>query len=506
VSAGSPSRYSSAAPGPHNNKSLEGLCLPGLTPVQRPSRAPRSCANSAACRRCRASLEVSFPFSVTLHAVVFRRPAVSCVLRSTWFPHQALTFTAFVPPSRCCIRPVVIFRTTLTLGICRDWAASSMLPSPKPSHRFVLQGVSLCPRSTGSSPAFPLSAFLYVALVICRSSAVCGIAAPPGGASYRVRTQRGAYCSAVWADTLERFTSKASVDSDAMVVAWPLSCFAVLWRRLQADAVSARRHPSGSRIEDVLSRYRAVDLPCFGPVAPLHVCSEKQSFCCDTRRVGACELMLALAGMRGATLSTAPCPPQSPTVAPQVAGRCHHRVAFPWVGGVGRGPGRPAPSRDLSRCFRMSAAGKCVVRRTRRYSVNHSLAAAVYPPRRVKNDVFSAVWLSPAALSSRAPRWLPQSPSALTSRCALRVGRPFELAFSLRDGSNHFKPSAPRRRVAYACVVVLRLAYLSYRLCVPRSLLGVCRAVSLEPKLKRPSQSPSRVSDKRPRSHRIAKR
>ena len=138
---------------------------------------------------------------------------------------------------------------------------------------------------------------------------MCGIAAPPGGASYRVRTQRGAYCSAVWADTLERFTSKASVDSDAMVLAWSLSCFAVLWLRLQADAVSARRHPSGFRIEDVLSRHRAVDLPCFGPVAPLHVRSEKQSFRCDTRRVGACELMLALAGMRGVTLSTAPCPP-----------------------------------------------------------------------------------------------------------------------------------------------------------------------------------------------------
>jgi len=134
----------------------------------------------------------------------------------------------------------------------------------------------------------------------------------------------------------------------------------------------------------------------------------------------------------------------------------------------------------------MSAAGKCVVRRTRRYSVNHSLAAAAYPPRRVKNDVFSAVWLSPAALSFRAPRWLPQSPSALTSRCALRVGRPFELTFSLRDGSNHFKRPAPRRRAAYACVVVLHSAYLSYRLCVPRSLLDVSCSVCLEPKLKRP--------------------
>ena len=89
VSAGSPSRYSRAAPGPHSNQSVEGLCLPGLTPVQRPSRVPRSCANSAACRRCRASLEVSFPFSVTLHAVVFRRPAVSCVPRLLGFhtPH-----------------------------------------------------------------------------------------------------------------------------------------------------------------------------------------------------------------------------------------------------------------------------------------------------------------------------------------------------------------------------------------------------------------------------------
>ncbi len=37
--------------------------------------------------------------------------------------------------------------------------------------------------------------------------------------------------------------------------------------RLQAVEVVCRRHLSGFRIVDLLSRYRAVDLPCFRPVA-----------------------------------------------------------------------------------------------------------------------------------------------------------------------------------------------------------------------------------------------
>jgi hypothetical protein len=69
---------------------------------------------------------------------------------------------------------------------------------------------------------------------------------------------------------------------------------------------------------DSLSRYRAVDLPCFRPVALPHYRSEKRWWRCDIRSVGSFELLLALTGARFVTLSTALCPQRLPAVASQV--------------------------------------------------------------------------------------------------------------------------------------------------------------------------------------------
>lgn len=80
-----------------------------------------------------------------------------------------------------------------------------------------------------------------------------------------------------------------------------------------------RWHLSGFRIVDSLSRYRAVDLPCFRPVALPHYRSEKRYWRCNICCVGSFELTLDCTGMRYVTLSTALCPQQLPAVASQVA-------------------------------------------------------------------------------------------------------------------------------------------------------------------------------------------
>ena len=108
------------------------------------------------------------------------------------------------------------------------------------------------------------------------------------------------------------------------------------------------------------------------------------------------------------------------------------------------------------------------------------------PPRRVQNGVLCSLSLSPAIVSVPRPQTTSQCAPWLLRVIAYRVGRPLKLALSLRDGSNHFEPSSPRRRVAFARVVDLLLAYSPYRLCVPRSLLDVLCSVCLGPKPNRP--------------------
>lgn len=149
--------------------------------------------------------------------------------------------------------------------------SSVHLPSLRPTGCFPQYPVHRLVVGLSPLDVPPCISFYY------RSSSLRYMAASPGGACIQVRTQRGAYCSSVWVDTLlngSRLRSRAIVTPGL----WRIHsrAFSTHGARLQAVEVVCRRHLSGFRIDDSLSRYRAVDLPCFRPVALLFYRFEKR--------------------------------------------------------------------------------------------------------------------------------------------------------------------------------------------------------------------------------------
>ena len=156
---------------------------------------------------------------------------VSCPSRCAWFPYQALTPSAFGPPSRCCIRLAAIFQTTLTLGICRDWDGSVdvaiVCASPIASSYRVFPSVPGPPTRRRLIPSRRSS--MHLPLLPKQQSSLHGRV--PRGCVYLspyptrcvLQLRAGRY-------PLERVTFKASCDSDARVMAYPLSCFSDPWR------------------------------------------------------------------------------------------------------------------------------------------------------------------------------------------------------------------------------------------------------------------------------------
>ena len=145
---------------------------------------------------------------------------VSCPSRCAWFPYQALTPSAFGPPSRCCIRPAAIFQTTLTLGICCDWDGSVdvaiVCASPIASSYRVFPSVPGPPTRHRLIPSRRSS--MHLPLLPKQQSSLHGRV--PRGCVYLspyptrcvLQLRAGRY-------PLERVTSKASCDSDARVMA-----------------------------------------------------------------------------------------------------------------------------------------------------------------------------------------------------------------------------------------------------------------------------------------------
>lgn len=186
---------------------------------------------------------------------------VSCRLLCAWFPHHALTPSAFGPPSRCCIRLAVIFQTTLTLGIFRDWDGSAdvtivcaspiaslfrvfpLVPGPPTRRRFVPSRrssmcFSLLPKQQSSSHGRVPRGCVYLS---------------PYPTRCILQRRVGRY-------PLERVTSKASCDSDARVMAYPLSCFFDPWR----SSASSRGRVSSAPQRFPYRRF-TVTLPCSRP-------------------------------------------------------------------------------------------------------------------------------------------------------------------------------------------------------------------------------------------------
>ncbi len=142
-------------------------------------------------------------------------PVAVCLV-STPSPHP-LTFG---PSSRCYIRPVAIFQTTLALGIFRDWGSSGdvtiVCAYPIASLCRVFPSVlgpparhwrALSRRSSMSVPILP------------KQCGACHSRVPRGNEYPNPYPTRCILQRRVGRYPLERVTSKASFDSDARVMA-----------------------------------------------------------------------------------------------------------------------------------------------------------------------------------------------------------------------------------------------------------------------------------------------